>query len=189
MFQVRGFGQHRVPEEGGILIVANHQSFLDPVLIGVCTCRALHPMARDTLFRNRFFSWLIRSINAFPVRRGERDVGAIREAIQRLRSGQAILVFPEGTRTRDGSIAEFRPGVSLISRRAGVPIVPVVIDGAFEAWPRHRLCPRPHRIMVMFGNPIPVEMQKEIGERMFATYLRDRLLELQREAHRMRAAK
>jgi len=186
-FRIRGFGQNKIPDEGGVLMVANHQSYLDPVLIGVCTRRALHPMARDTLFKNHFFAWLIRSIGAFAVRRGQFDMGAVREAIKRLRDGHVVLVFPEGTRTRDGSIAEFRPGITLISRRANAPILPVVIDGAYEAWPRHQAYPKPNQIFVMFGDLISVDQQKEIGERAFAVYLRDRLVDLQDEAKRIRA--
>ena len=135
-FRVRVFGQLNVPRRGGVLIVSNHQSYLDPVLLSLGFERSVSFMARRTLFRNRAFGRLIAALNAFPVTRGGLDIAAMREAVRRLQNGECLVVFPEGTRTSDGKIAPLRPGILAIAERADVPIVPAVIEGAFEAWPR-----------------------------------------------------
>jgi 1-acyl-sn-glycerol-3-phosphate acyltransferase len=154
LFGIRVYHRERLPPKGGVLVVSNHQSYLDPILAAVGMPRAFHPMARDTLFRVAPFRWLIRSLYAFPVRLGSGDLGAVREAMRRLRAGAVVLMFPEGTRTRTGAIAPLHGGPVTLAVRAGVPIVPLVIDGAFEAWPRTCLLPRPCRIRVAWGRPV-----------------------------------
>jgi len=136
-------------------------------------------MARESLFRFAPFAWLIRSLYAFPVRRGSADLRAMREAIRRLRAGQVVLVFPEATRTRDGTIGRLHPGPVALARRAGAAMLPMVIDGAFEAWPRWRRLPRPHPIRVMCGRPVPPEAAEGDPREVMAA-LRRRMLDLQR---------
>lgn len=153
-FRGRVFGLGRVPDDGGVLLVSNHQSFLDPVLVTLALHREGNYMARDTLFRNALFRRLIESLNAFPVRRGAADVGAIKEILRRLRDGRVVVTFPEGTRTADGEIRPLLGGSLLVAKRAGCTIVPVVIDGAFEAWPRDCRFPRARPIQVEYGEPI-----------------------------------
>jgi len=114
--------------------------------------------ARASLFENRYFGWLIRALHAFPVRRGEADVGAMKEAIKRLKEGYAVNVYPEGTRSEDGSLGEIKPGIALIVRRGGVPVVPVIISGAWRAWPKGHKLPVVFRpIRVMYGEPLAIE--------------------------------
>ena len=144
-----------------MLIASNHQSFLDPLLIGMCLNRPAAYMARSTLFRFGPFGWVLRKVSAFPVKRGGADLGAVREALSRLRAGWAVVLFPEGTRTHDGRIHPLRPGFVSLVRRAGVPVVPAVIDGAFEAWPRRQKLFRPHKIYVGFGRPIWPEQDRD----------------------------
>jgi 1-acyl-sn-glycerol-3-phosphate acyltransferase len=150
-FQLKAYGTHNVPNRGGVLIVSNHQSYLDPVLLGTKLRRPLSFLAKSELFENRCFGWLIRNLNAFPVRQGEGDVGAVRETIRRLQEGHALILFPEGTRSPDGTIQPILPGVGLIIRRAGVPVLPAVVDGSFAAWPRDSKRFRSHPIRVMYG--------------------------------------
>ena len=134
-FSLRVFGQNNVPARGGVLLVSNHQSYLDPILVGLGLDRSVAYMARKTLFRNRWFGQLIWWLNAFPVDRDGRDVSAVREAVDRLRDGWCLVVFPEGTRSRDGEIAPFRHGALAVADRVNAAIVPAVVEGAFEAWP------------------------------------------------------
>jgi len=155
LFRFHSSGGANVPREGGVLLACNHQSFFDPILVSLGMKRPITFMARDTLFRNWLFGPMISRLNAFPVRRGKADVDAIREAVQRLEWGWALLVFPEGERTRDGRVAALHGGPVMLAHRANVPIVPVVIKGAFEAWPRHRKLFRFHRISIVYGRPIP----------------------------------
>ncbi len=151
----RAFGVRHVPVTGGVLLVCNHQSFLDPILATLALPRECHYMARDTLFRNRWFRALIQSLNAFPIRRGAADLGAIKETLRRLKGGHLVVTFPEGTRTVDGSLGPLAPGVVLLARKARVPLVPAALLGAFEAWPRHSRLPRAHPILVAYGAPLP----------------------------------
>jgi len=155
LFRLRAYGQERLPKRGGALLLANHQSYADPVLLGVPSPRRLAFMAREPLFRNPVFGALIRALGAFPVRQGKPDKSAIRLAVDLLRSGRLLVLYPEGTRTPDGAVLPIKGGFRLLVRRAGVPVIPVALQGAFEAWPRSRRLPRPGRIRVLFGRPIP----------------------------------
>ena len=182
LFSGRIYGRHHVPRAGGVIIIANHQSFFDPVLVGLALQRECHFMARDTLFERPAFSWYIRSLNAFPVKRGAGDIAALRESLRRLQQGAAVVAFPEATRTRNGSIGPFHPGVVLMARRGGVPIVTAAIRGAYECWPRHRRWPRRRPIRVAFGPGLsaaqvqagtPEEVLRALRDEMLALY--DRL--------------
>src|SRR5262249_9837762 len=121
MFDLKVYGTHHVPPGGGVLIISNHQSFLDPVVLASQLRRPLSFLAKSELFEVPGFGWLIRHLNAFPVRQGEGDVGAVRETIRRLQEGHALNMFPEGSRSLDGEIAPIQAGIGLIVRRAGVP--------------------------------------------------------------------
>jgi 1-acyl-sn-glycerol-3-phosphate acyltransferase len=186
IFGIRVYHRDRLPREGGVLVVSNHQSFLDPILAAVGMPRPFHPMARETLFRFPPFALVIRSLNAFPVRRASADLGAIREALRRLKAGQVVLMFPEGTRTRDGSIGRLQGGPITIAARAGVPVMPIVIDGAFESWPRTHRLPRPHQIRVACGEPLSAEDAAAGDPDALMEALRGRMLELQTELRRLR---
>jgi 1-acyl-sn-glycerol-3-phosphate acyltransferase len=151
-----------VPAHGGALLAANHASFLDPPLVGIGVPRQLHYMARKSLFRIPLFGGAIRAVKAVPVKRGAADLGSIRACIRVLRSGGALVVFPEGTRTYDGAMQPFKAGFAMMAARAGVPIVPVAIRGSYEVWPRGRALPRPGHLRVAYGAPIdPPEHSKE----------------------------
>jgi len=180
-FGLRVYHRRRVPSTGGVLVVANHQSYLDPILTQVGVRRRFDPMARESLFRFAPFRWLIRSLGAFPVRRASADLGAIREAMRRLKAGRCVQMFPEGTRTRDGTIGHLAAGPATIAARSRVPILPVVVDGAFEAWPRTRRFPRRHPVRVAYGEPIPAaEVASRPPEKTMAE-VRRRMIELQAE--------
>jgi 1-acyl-sn-glycerol-3-phosphate acyltransferase len=156
LFDLKTYGLENIPRRGGVLIVANHQSFLDPVLLGVKIWRPCSFLAKSELFENRYFGALIRRFNAFPVRQGEGDVGAVRETIKRLQEGHLLTMFPEGGRCTDGKIAPMEKGVGLIVRRAGptVKVLPAAIRGTFEAWPPGQLIPRTGKVRVIYGHPM-----------------------------------
>lgn len=150
-----------------MLIVSNHQSALDPVLLCVQLRRPLHYIAKSELFKNRIAAWFLRWVNAFPVRQGAGDVGAIRQTILRLKSGHLMNIFPEGARTPDGQIHQLQKGVALIIKRSGVAVIPAVIVGAYEAWPIHRRFPRMWPVRIRFGHPIDLsgmQTDEEITE-------------------------
>ena len=157
LFDLKSCGLENVPRSGGALLIANHESYLDPVVVGVHLRRPITFMADNDLFKNRFFGWFIRNLHAFPVRQGKGDVGAIKQAIQLLHAGHMLNVFPEGSRSTDGEIAKIQSGIALILRRADVPIVPVLVSGSYEAWPRHRSLFRTLPVRVWYGKPLQIE--------------------------------
>ncbi|RMF79915.1 MAG: 1-acyl-sn-glycerol-3-phosphate acyltransferase [Planctomycetota bacterium] len=174
----RVFGVRNVPQHGPALLVCNHQSFLDPVLAAFGIPRECSFMARDTLFTNPRFRKLITTLNAFPVKRGQADIGAIKETLRRLKRGELVVVFPEGTRTPDGRVHNLHAGVILLARKARAPLVPTLILGAFEAWPRNARAPRPHPIIVAYGRAVqPDELADRDGEQC-AELIRERIVEL-----------
>ncbi|HKQ48939.1 MAG TPA: lysophospholipid acyltransferase family protein [Phycisphaerae bacterium] len=155
LFNLKVYGHEHIPAQGGVLIVSNHQSLLDPILLPLHLKRPLNYIAKSELFRNRFNAWFLRSVlNAFPVRQGQGDVRAVKETIQRLQEGHLMNIYPEGARTQDGEIAPLQRGVALIVERANAVVVPAVIVGAFDAWPIHRRFLRRRPIWIQFGPPM-----------------------------------
>jgi 1-acyl-sn-glycerol-3-phosphate acyltransferase len=140
-FSLRLEGQRHMPMHGPVLLIANHQSFLDPVVVGLAARRHLCYLARKTLFRNKFFGWLIRSLQSVPIDQEGFARGGLRTIIEQLQAGKAVLIFPEGERSHDGKMQEFRGGVLLAIKKVQLRVVPVGVAGAYEAWPRWRLFP------------------------------------------------
>ena len=161
LFRIRCRGREYVPATGGALVLSNHQSNLDPVLIGLACDRRLNYLARDTLFGFAPFRWLIKSLDAIPIDREGLGLSGIKETMRRLKQDEMVLMFPEGTRTRDGEIGHLKSGFASLARRVKVPLVIAAIDGAFDAWPRSQKLPRPTAIDVQFG---PTLMPDEIAK-------------------------
>jgi 1-acyl-sn-glycerol-3-phosphate acyltransferase len=178
-FRVRSYGRDNVPKKGAFILVSNHQSYLDPIFCIGPLKRPSSCLARDSLFTNWFFGLLIASMNAIPVKLGEADMSAMRKALGKLKKGEGICLFPEGTRTYDGKIAPLKPGLGLLCRRGDAVIVPVVIDGAFECWPRHKKLFSPGPIWVCYGKAISAEQAKNMGDEKLAEVLTDTLRRMQ----------
>lgn len=148
-------GLEHLPPTGGVVVMANHASHLDPPLIGAALPRPIRPMAKEELFRWAPWRWWISTLGAFPIRRGGADRDAIRRALEMVRRGEVLVVFPEGTRTRDGAFLPFQPGAGLIALKAEAPVLPLRIRGTFESWPKGGgLKIRPARIRIRLGPPI-----------------------------------
>lgn len=174
LFRMRVYGRENVPPDGALILAGNHQSFLDPVFCGISVRRHLTYVARDTLFQSRFFGRLISSVSAIPIGRDKADIAAMRMIIDRLRQGAGVCLYPEGTRTLDGRIAAFKPGFGLLCRRSQAAVIPVLIDGGFECWPRHKRLPSPGTITVWFGEILPADRvltmtNEELADRLTAT--------------------
>jgi 1-acyl-sn-glycerol-3-phosphate acyltransferase len=180
-FHPRPFNLSRIPKKGGFLLLSNHQSFLDPMLNANPFTRPCCFAARDTLFKIPIFGRIVRSVNAIPIKRGQADLTAMRMFVEKLKDGYGLVLYPEGTRTLDGKIAEVKPGFSLLARRANVPIIPSVIDGAYECWPKKKKLFSPGKVYVNYGEPIPPEKVAELGDREFAKYLTKILRQMQTE--------
>lgn len=182
-FKTRAYGVQHVPARGGVLLVANHQSFMDPVLATMALHREADFMARDSLFAHPAFRRLIEYLNAFPVRRQTADLRAVKEALRRLKQGRLLVLFPEGTRTADGRIQPFLPGFGAIARKARVPIVPTLIDGMQTAWPRDRRFPSPGSVLIEYGQPIRPDAYAGLSIEQLMEMIRGRLVTLQRKWH------
>jgi len=181
-FRYRASGQDNIPTDGAFLLVSNHQSFLDPIFCAIAIKRPLHFLARDSLFRNWFFGRAIRSVNAIPVSRGKADIATMKKIISILKQGRGVCLFPEGTRCEDGRIRPFKPGLGLLCRRGNAAIVPVVIEGAFECWPRHKKIFRPGAVInIRYDKPITFEQVKNMTNEELAELLTTRLRTMQNE--------
>ncbi|HEX6971434.1 MAG TPA: lysophospholipid acyltransferase family protein, partial [Limnochordia bacterium] len=128
-FRVRVEGLENLPRQGSLILAANHASYIDPPLLGAATPRRLYFMAKRELFTIPLFGALIRRFGAFPVRRGALDRQAIRSALELLARGEAVVLFPEGTRHRSGGLLPGQQGVAMLASRSGAPIVPVGLVG------------------------------------------------------------
>jgi 1-acyl-sn-glycerol-3-phosphate acyltransferase len=177
---MRFVGLENIPSSGPFILAVNHQSFFDPIFAGIMLRGQLCFMARDSLFNSRIFGPLLKSVKAIPVRRGQADLASIKAIIAHLKQGDAVCLFPEATRTTDGRISPFKGGFTLLSRRGNAPVVPVLIDGAFECWPRHKKLFIPgSKITVTYGQPISVQKITEMEDDAFAAALTDTMRQMQ----------
>jgi 1-acyl-sn-glycerol-3-phosphate acyltransferase len=149
-------GADRVPKQGAVLLVSNHASLLDPVAIGVATPRRVLFMTKAELFKIKILAWLLDGVDCFPVKRGSADRAAFKQAIQRLAEGRCLCIFPEGTRSPDGSLQQPEAGAATLGMRMGVQLVPVFVKGSFEMLGINRPLRR-GRIDVIFGDPFTFE--------------------------------
>ncbi len=159
LFGLRIVGQENLISEGPVLVASNHQSFLDPPLIGNLYKTEMVFLARKTLFVG-FFKWLYPQWNAIPVDQDRPDMASLKTIIRKLKEGERVLVFPEGERTQDGSIGTAAPGIGLIAVKSGAVIQPVRISGAREALPRGSGRIRFARITVSVGPAIRLSPQE-----------------------------
>jgi 1-acyl-sn-glycerol-3-phosphate acyltransferase len=159
-FRWRVYHPERVPRQGPVILASNHASFLDPPLVGAGVTRPLHYLARTTLFRFPVIGYLLRSVNSVPVERDRGGGAGLKAILDRLRAGGAIVLFPEGTRTRDGRLQPARSGIGLVVIKSTAPVVPVRVFGTFGACGRHMKFPRPRPVAVKYGRPLQFERQR-----------------------------
>jgi 1-acyl-sn-glycerol-3-phosphate acyltransferase len=186
VFGIRVRGREHVPPGRGALVMSNHQSHLDPVLVGLATDRRLNYLARQTLFGFAPFRWLISSLDAIPLDREGLGLNGLKETLKRLKRGEMVLIFPEGTRTRDGEVGTFKPGFCALARRANVPLLPVGIEGAFNSWPRKNVLPMPAAIHIQFGPPLQPTEIDEFDDEQLVAEMRRRIAACHGEARRLR---
>ncbi len=161
LFKFRVFGAGNVPSTGGVLFMSNHASYFDPIFIGAAVYRNLHYMARATLFKPKLIERFLLSVNAFPVHLGVPDRKAIRQALQLLGGGNQLLIFPEGTRTVDGSLGKAQAGIGLIAYKTNVPVVPVFLNGTQEVFPKGAKMPKLAKVTISFGKPLDMEQYRK----------------------------
>ena len=173
-FRIRFEGIHHIPASGPVIIVPNHVTFADPVLISIPVRRRVHYMAWNVLFGVHGLAWLIRRLRAFPVEIESPDPKATRECVRLLQAGEAVMIFPEGGRSVDGRLQRFKPGAFRLACSLGVPLLPVTIVGGHEAWPPGRTLPRPGRLTITYHPLItpPPSQDVKRAARMMAPEVR-----------------
>lgn len=154
-------GSEHVPATGGCIIAANHASFLDPPALGSgLPHRIIRFMARDSLYKKGFVHWFLLSLATIPIAREKGDIAALKRAIQLLKEGHCLGLFPEGTRTLDGNLQTAKGGIGFLIAKAGVPVVPTYVAGTFAAYPRGAKRIGRDPIRILYGRPIlPSEIQ------------------------------
>ena len=156
-FRWRVYHPERVPLSGPVILAANHASFIDPPLVGAGLKREINYLARESLFRFPVAGAILRAVNSVPVDRDGGGAAGLKAILGRLLAGGGIILFPEGTRTRDGLLQPPRSGIGLAVIKSNAPVLPVRVFGTFEAYGRHLKFPRPHPIAVKYGQPIIFE--------------------------------
>jgi 1-acyl-sn-glycerol-3-phosphate acyltransferase len=163
--KLESHGSENIPDRGGVLLLSNHLSFPDPVIVATAANREIHFMTRDDVFRIPFLSWLVAAHNAYPVRRGVADRAALKHTLSLLKAGEVVLIFPEGTRSVDGTLGKARDGASFIVHNADVPTIPVFLKGAEKMMPRNAKWIRPAKLSITFGLPLDFTKVRKIGDK------------------------
>ncbi len=187
LFRIRVKGREN-QGDGGALICSNHQSFFDPVLIGLAFEQRMNYLARKPLFKFFLFRWLIEYLDAILIDRDGMGLQGIKETLRRLKRSEMVLIFPEGTRTRDGQVAHLKPGFVTLARRGKQPLVPVGLDGAYDAWPRNSKLPQLSIIHICIGEPITTEQIEQWSDDEIVAELESRIRECHRQAREGREA-
>lgn len=154
LFGLRVVGEENVPRSGPVILASNHVSYLDPILVGVSVPRRVYYMAKEEIFKNLLISWFMKKLQAFPVSRGRLGSSTMKKALQIVKMGKMILLFPEGTRGDGSSLLKAKPGIGIIAGRSGAPLVPVFLHGPEKVLPRGSWWLRIHRVTVSFGSPV-----------------------------------
>jgi 1-acyl-sn-glycerol-3-phosphate acyltransferase len=171
-FRLSRIGRENIPTSGPVIFASNHRSFLDPFIVGVLSRRPVYYVAKSEIFKNRFVAWFVSSLGAFPVRRGAGDPDMLATARAILERGDCILIFPEGTRTRPGSLGRPKRGVGRLALETGAPVVPVALIGTEAVRKGWRI--RPHKVRVRVGRALTFP-QVQAPSRSLATAVTDRI--------------
>ena len=156
-FRWQVFNAERVPLKGGVILAANHASFLDPPIVGSGLHRPINYMARQSLFRYPGIGWLLRQWNSVPVDRDGGGAAGLKAILERLLAGGAIILFPEGTRTKDGKLQPARSGIGLTVIKSDAVVIPVRTFGTFECYNRKIKFHLPKQLAVKYGEPMRFE--------------------------------
>lgn len=188
LFRYHCIGRHHLPKSGGAIICANHQSHLDPPLVGMAPSRHCIYLARKTLFSNPLFGFVISMLDAIPLNRDGMGIEGIKATLRKLKSGEAVVMFPEGTRTKTGQLQTLKSGFITLARRSKVPLVPCGFVGAYDCLPRGGKLPQFERIRCVYGPPIPAEQVIEMSDDALIELLTVRMRECISRAEISRAS-
>lgn len=182
-------GREHLPKRGPAIIAANHINMIDPPLMATCIPRRATFLGKEELFRIPFWGYLYRGYGAIPVRRYKADLAAVRRAVQALRAGQIVVMFPEGTRSPDARLTRGYPGTALIAMRSGAPVIPVAISGSevveLPGIFLRALLRRP-KVRVVFGEPFHLPQGRARAEQIqrYTDIIMERIAALLPEGYR-----
>lgn len=157
LFRWQVYGIEHIPLTGGAILAVNHASALDPPLGGVGLPRKIWYLGRASLIRNGFVDFILKCQHMVPITRGEADLGAMKRIIDLIKSGEIVLMFPEGTRSVDGSLGPGREGIGVFVRHAKADVIPCYISGSWRALPKGAIFPHPCKIRIAYGPVIRYE--------------------------------
>lgn len=170
-FAMRVIHPERMIEEGPLILAVNHSSYFDPPLAGICSRRGVYYLARKSLSKWPFFGPLFPAMNNIFVERDGNDMSALREVMKKLQEGNGVVLFPEGTRSKDGHLQPGRAGIGFIIAKTLAPVLPMRIFGAYEAFPKGSRGLRCTRITVVIGEPLYFT-REDVGRGDRETYQR-----------------
>lgn len=154
LFRLRVEGVENVPRFGPAILASNHVSYLDPIFVGVSLPRKMHYMAKEEIFRNPIAAWFIHKLQGFPISRQRAGSSSIKRAVELMREGKVLLLFPEGTRGDGKTLQRPKPGMAVIAELSRAPLIPVYLDGPGQVLPRGSRWLRFHPVKVTFGTPV-----------------------------------
>ncbi|ELK45353.1 1-acylglycerol-3-phosphate O-acyltransferase [Halobacillus sp. BAB-2008] len=174
MFRIKVIGKENIPADGPVIISANHISNYDPPVVGITSSRNIYFMAKEELFEKRFIGGILKRVHAFPIKRGMRDRNALRKGLDILKEGNALGLFPEGTRQKNGEIGQGLAGAGFFALRSEAAIVPCAIIGPYRKF-------KP--LKVVYGKPIDMTEYRE--KKASAQVVTDRIMEEIRQLHKI----
>jgi 1-acyl-sn-glycerol-3-phosphate acyltransferase len=161
-WRMRIIGRDNVPMQGAVILAANHVSLADPPILGSAFPRPINFMAKQELFEIPFLGWLIRQVNAFPVKREEHDIGAFKTAQRLLKSQQVLILFPEGHRSRTGELGAAKSGVGMLAAKSGCGVVPCYVHNSGRLLKFRKLCVHFDKVIYPLENQTYQEFSEEV---------------------------
>ena len=188
-YKIRVHNIEQSIQRGSAMIMANHQSNLDPIVIGALYPGYVSFLAKKALFKYPPLSWVLFGLDCIPIDRESTGIGGMKETLRRLKKGYRMVLFPEGQRSFDGEMVPLMSGFCALFKRTKVPIVPIGLDGPFQAWPRGTMIPRPGHIHAVVGKPIYYSDVEHLSDREMTEYVGERIRECFEQARLLREQK
>ncbi len=151
-YKVKALGTENIPTEGPVIICSNHISNYDPPIVGITCPRPIQFMAKEELFKNKIFAFILNNVNAFPIKRGMKDRNALRKGLEVLKEGNVLGLFPEGTRSKNGEIKKGLAGAGFFALKSKATVIPCAIVGSYKS---------KEPLMVIYGKPVDLEPLRE----------------------------
>ncbi len=151
-YKVKAIGTENIPKEGPVIICANHISNYDPPIVGITCPRNIHFLAKEELFKNKVIGYILKKVNAFPIKRGMKDRNALRKGLEVLKEGHCLGLFPEGSRSKSGELKRGLAGAGFFALRSKATVIPCAIIGQYKS---------KEPLMVVYGKPVEMETLRE----------------------------